>query len=410
MGRGGKMRMKSSVFCLVLTALVVLNSCRNSDNNASISSSGNAPSKVAKTGQTDCYDDAGAVISCETTTGQGQDGALQVGVAWPSQRFADNRDQTIADHLTNLIWSQDGTASLATCGTGTNKTWQGALDYIGCLNANNYLGYGDWRLPNVNELYSLINFGQINTSTWLVSQGFVNVQSAYWSSTSANFPGPIPSPNDDIFSIAKAVDFEHDTMASSSKTTSLHAWPVRGGQPAILPKTGQKSCYDAAGDVISCATLTGQGQDGALQIGVEWPSPRFTDNGDQTITDNLTNLIWAQDVWAHSSACGTSAYTTWQGALDFTTCANANSYLGYNDWRMPNVNELNSLLNYGEKIDSAWLASQGFIDVQVLDHYSTSTSAMPNLTCDLNVLTDINYVNFRPKTESYTLWLVRGGR
>ena len=51
--------------------------------------------------------------------------------------------------------------------------------------------------------------------------------------------------------------------------------------PVMLPKTGQTTSY-AAGD------------DGALQKGVASPNPRFTDNGNGTVTDNLTGLIWLE--------------------------------------------------------------------------------------------------------------------
>lgn len=50
-----------------------------------------------------------------------------------------------------------------------------------------------------------------------------------------------------------------------------------------VPKTGQTTCYDANGSVIPCA---GTGQDGDIQAGVAWPDPRFTDNGNGTVTDN----------------------------------------------------------------------------------------------------------------------------
>jgi mRNA interferase MazF len=60
--------------------------------------------------------------------------------------------------------------------------------------------------------------------------------------------------------------------------------------PTDQPKTGQTICYDASGAVISC---TNTGQDGALQKGVAWPSPRFTTNADTSVTDNLTGLVWA---------------------------------------------------------------------------------------------------------------------
>jgi hypothetical protein len=57
---------------------------------------------------------------------------------------------------------------------------------------------------------------------------------------------------------------------------------------AQVPKTGQTWCWNAGGILIPCA---GTGQDGDLRKGVSWPSPRFTDNGDGTVTDNLTGLI-----------------------------------------------------------------------------------------------------------------------
>ena len=55
-----------------------------------------------------------------------------------------------------------------------------------------------------------------------------------------------------------------------------------------LPKTGQTHCYDTADNPIACA---GTGQDGEIQTGVAWPTPRFAVNGNTTITDNLTGHL-----------------------------------------------------------------------------------------------------------------------
>jgi hypothetical protein len=59
-----------------------------------------------------------------------------------------------------------------------------------------------------------------------------------------------------------------------------------------LPATGQSLCYDAVGTVTTC---TGTGQDGDQPRGAVWPTPRFTDNANGTVTDNLTGLIWLKD-------------------------------------------------------------------------------------------------------------------
>jgi hypothetical protein len=64
---------------------------------------------------------------------------------------------------------------------------------------------------------------------------------------------------------------------------------------APLAKTGQSSCFDASGSLILCGSGVGAGQEGHVRPGVPWPIPRFTKNGDGTVTDNLSGLIWLED-------------------------------------------------------------------------------------------------------------------
>ena len=79
---------------------------------------------------------------------------------------------------------------------------------------------------------------------------------------------------------------------------SQYNTPCPSNGPAPVPKTGQTYCYiweDPEWILAIGDSCTGTGQDGEYQEGVEWPNPRFTDNADGTITDNLTRLIWLKD-------------------------------------------------------------------------------------------------------------------
>jgi hypothetical protein len=111
--------------------------------------------------------------------------------------------------------------------------------------------------------------------------------------------------------------------------------------PSQPLKTGQTTCYNGTGAVIACA---GTGQDGDLQIGV---ARNFTDNGDGTVSDSVTGLMW-EKISDDGSIHDKDTTYTWADA--FATkipTLNSTSFAGYNDWRVPNMNELETLRNAG---------------------------------------------------------------
>ena len=143
-------------------------------------------------------------------------------------------------------------------------------------------------------------------------------------------------------------------LATSMLTaTTLHA------APADLPKSGQITCTDSTGAVVSCMDT---GQDGDLQAGAAWPNPRFTwDETGNCITDKLTDRVWVRNPDA--------TVRNWQQALDF---ANNLALCGSTDWRLPTIIELESLANLDVANQASFLYDQGFNGMQT-DNYWSST-------------------------------------
>ena len=379
------------------------------------------PVEVPRTGQITCYDSTGAVIDC---VGTGQDGSIQAGEVWPDPRFSERADGTVTDNLTGLVWVKNanllGTVDAdndtdGTAGDGA-VTWQHALDYIKKLNNENYLNHSDWRLPNVNELESLMN-----AELYLplpLNHPFLNVQSSYiyWSSTSYAY---------NAFS-AWGMGMIYGNVFGVSKTDGNgYVWPVRAGQCGLfdnsvicLPKTGQTTCYADNGTVIDC---TGTGQDGDLQAGVAWPNPRFSVQGDnQTVTDNLTGLMWVKnanliitrDPTFDADATVNDGMVNWQHALDYVSKLNSENYLNHTDWRLPNRRELRSLVDYG-RYNPALPLNSPFTNVWSTPYWSSTSCAYYNYTSSAWIVFmyfDMG-VDFDRKTGVHSyVWPVRAGQ
>jgi hypothetical protein len=114
-------------------------------------------------------------------------------------------------------------------------------------------------------------------------------------------------------------------------------------KPQHFPATGQTTCSDTSGAAISCA---GTGQDGETQAGTPLA---YTDNGDGTITDQNTGLVW-EKLSMDGSVHDVGNVYSWSGAfVSHVEILNSAHFAGHNDWRLPNIRELESIVDYGSQ-------------------------------------------------------------
>jgi hypothetical protein len=195
--------------------------------------------------------------------------------------YTDNGNDTINDNITGLVWEKK---------TVTNKdtiyVWAGEA-YCNDLTIG---GITDWRLPTIRELVRIANFGAYNPA---INSAFTNAASShYWSST------------------VKLVN-------------TVDRWLVNflDGGSGFTSLVNSKHVRCVYGDTENITS-------------------RFVDNGDSTITDVISGLIWQKD----SSDNG-----SWEEAISY--CENLT--LGsQSNWRIPNVKELESIVDYTKKSPS----------------------------------------------------------
>jgi hypothetical protein len=275
---------------------------------------------IVDTGQTGCYDDQ-AAMACPAAgaTYYGQDS--QYNGLQPS--YQDNGDGTVTDLNTGLMWQQ-------TPDLENKSTYAEAVAGASTLNL---AGYTDWRLPTIKELYSLTNFnGTITTHTPFLdtdyfdfaygdeSAGEREIDAQYWSST--EYLGLVFTNQQAVFGMnfadGRIKGYPRNTMTQFVRY-------VRG----------------------------------STSYGVN----SFTDNGDQTISDAATDLMWQKG--------DSGSEMIWADALAY--CENL-TQAGHDDWRLPNTKELHSIVDYDFAPDATSTAQQGpAIDLTVFDLTETES-------------------------------------
>jgi len=265
----------------------------------------------------------------------GADGALEKGVDWPSPRFIDNADGTITDTLTDLVWLKNANCTDTVGGVKKNVglkpgtlpwsqslTWSNALA-TGKCGLSDGSAAGDWRLPNLRELYSLVDLSQ-NGPAIPADHPFLQVKpTTYWSSSTI-----APTTGQ-----AWNLNFGNADTGRIAKTSRQLVWPVRdaSAQSPPAPKIGDT--YQ--GGIIFY--IDGSGQHGLIAAaqdqsnGIRW--------GDVILNGISTG--------ATATAFGTGQANTdkiiaAQDAGDYAASLADNLVLnGYSDWFLPSRDELN---------------------------------------------------------------------
>lgn len=169
--------------------------------------------------------------------------------------------------------------------------------------------------------------------------------------------------------------------------------------PAPVPQTGQTTSY-ATGD------------DGNLEKGVAWPNPRFTDNDDGTVTDNLTGLIWLKNANCFGLRTWSNALSDSNGLADGQCGLTDSSQAG--DWRLPNRFELESLLDLSYVSPAIsntagtgkWSPGDPFSNVRTYYYWSSTTYTSISLDA-WYVAISSGVINVTVKASDRYVWPVR---
>ena len=262
------------------SSFVQTNSALEGDVTISQGVGGTGSYPMVDTAQGTCYNNSD-LIDCpaEGEAFYGQDAQYTGNV--PS--YTDNGDGTITDNVTGLVWTQEL--------SDYSMVWSDAEEYAESLTIG---GITDWRVPTLKELWSIRDFSQgwpwVNTDYfYLVGDGSEGAQQHSWSS---NY---------------YLVDTEE---AAKNVAFAVNDW------------TGHIKAFDGR-RFVRCVS------------GDPYGINDYVENGDGTITDEATGLMWAQD-----DSC---MAMDWETALAY---AEDSTSAGYDDWRLPNVKELQSIVDY----------------------------------------------------------------
>jgi C1A family cysteine protease len=342
--------------------------------------------RIPDSGQTKCYDESGASgteISCE---GTGQDGEFLINKRSYTKLDANGNDlpdsainwSMVRDNVTGLIWEvkqyKDGNPNYSNPHDADNVyTWYNSSldvgngdelagvpgegtdteDYINAVNENNFGGHSDWRLPTLKELAALADLQSYYPA--INSFYFPSTNPAtFWSSTTRTSP---------FAGSAWGVTFVSGSSIVQFKSSSYHIRAVRGGRASST-------------DSLIINSL-------------------------DSVTDIHAGLMWVR---------GEGVRMTWREAISY--CASL-VLDGHDDWRLPNLNELRSIVDYSTYNPSIMRGNSpnllAFPEVYS-ERYWSSTSAATSFMTSYNI--DFYYGSNGGGSKALTLKFrpVRGGQ
>ena len=234
-----------------------------------------------------------------------------------------------------LIWQRcsAGQNNDATCsGTAQTYSWDQANSYCNTLS----LGGRAWRLPNVNELMNLVEYINsnpplINSNSYPNTEYLVALSSYYWSSTNS----------------ALIVNGAYSVYFGSA-----------GGLNNYQTKTSLYYTRCISGNLSAQVTLT--------------------DNGNGTITDSTSGLIWqkctaGQGTITGDCSTGGAVQYSWSNAISYCEALNLGNRL---DWRLPNINEITTIIDFTKS--SGPLINSNIFPNTISNAYYSSTTVSYN--------------------------------
>lgn len=236
--------------------------------------------------------------------------------------YTDNGDNTISDNVTALMWTKsadlngDGVINVSDKISYSNAPGVADTVSIG--------GYNDWRVPTIKELYSLMDFRGLDPSGW----------------TGTDISLLTPFIDDSYFDVGYGdADAGERIIDGQYVTTTKYVSTTMNGDETMFGL----NLVDGRIKGYPTGPMMGQQEDKGyyayfVRGNTEYGINKFSNNNDGTVTDSATHLMWMQ--------ADSDSAMKWQAALAWAELKNSESYLGHNDWRVPSIKELQSILDY----------------------------------------------------------------
>lgn len=291
---------------------------------------------LTSTGQTTLYGMDGEVLSNikENDSLYGQDANYQKGA---KMSYTNNGNGTITDNVTGLMWQE--------VPSDEDFTWQKAVDYCNELELG---GYSDWRMPTAKELFSIQNYGKswpyIDTTYFKLASGMITKDEQFW--TSNKYVGIIERGSNSAFGV-NAVTGHIKSYSAVSEMPKKDNRPNGDMPPPPQNPNGNMPPppQNPNGNREMNHQHPPKGNPLAKYVravrGDAYGINNFVNNNNGTITDKATGLMWA--------TADNGKGVEWKDALVY---AKNSKLAGYSDWRLPNVKELQSIVDYSYSTSS----------------------------------------------------------